>query len=93
MELIKNTKGTAFEGCDFVVRVDGERKIKLLQLTDMQMIDGEQRRRPDRLTAPEIEAWKPENFDVLCGEVYVAGGSFNKNLAHFMYFLSELIVV
>lgn len=68
MELIKNTKGTAFEGCDFVVRVDGERKIKLLQLTDMQMIDGEQRRRPDRLTAPEIEAWKPENFDVLCGD-------------------------
>ena len=58
-------------GCDFVLQLDEDRKntkIKLLQLTDMQFIDAEQRRTPDRLSAGEIRAWAPENFDVVCGD-------------------------
>ena len=68
MEIIKNTSGTVFDGCDFVVKIDHDRKIKILQLTDMQVIDSLQARRPDRLRADEIGAWLPENFDALCGD-------------------------
>ena len=68
MEIIKNTENTAFAGCDFVVRFDSNKKIKLLQLTDMQIIDATQRRTPDRLRIDEINAWRPEYFDALCGD-------------------------
>ena len=68
MKIIKNTENTAFEGCDFVLKFDSNRKIKLLQLTDMQIIDATQRREPDRLRVDEINAWRPENFDALCGD-------------------------
>lgn len=57
-------------GCDFAVKLSEDRKntkIKLLQLTDMQIIDAEQRRTPDRLRPDEIEAWTPDKFDVNCG--------------------------
>ncbi len=58
-------------GCDFIVSLDESRKntkIKLLQITDMQFIDAEQRRYPDRLCEKEIEIWQPENLDKLCGD-------------------------
>ena len=35
----------------------------ILQLTDMQVIDADQRRRPDRLRKDEIDAWKTENVE------------------------------
>jgi len=57
-------------GCDFAVVLPEDRKntkIKLLQLTDMQIIDAEQRRTPDRLRPDEIEAWAPDRFDINCG--------------------------
>lgn len=57
-------------GCDFVIELPAERKntkIKLLQLTDMQVIDSSQRRTPDRLGYDEINAWTPKNFDAQCG--------------------------
>lgn len=60
----------AFNGCDFIVQLDAERKntpIKLLQLTDMQIIDAQQRRTPDRLRRDEIIAWSPDNFMAQCG--------------------------
>ena len=65
-KIIKETKGTKFDGCDFVLSLPKERagkKIRLLQLTDMQVIDATQRRTPERLRPDEIEAWMPENFD------------------------------
>ena len=67
MKIIKDTKNAAFDGCDFVIDFDKKRKIRLLQLTDMQMIDATQRRTPDRLRVDEINAWHPERFDALCG--------------------------
>jgi len=63
--ILKNTMG-----CDFVLELPESRKntkIKLLQLTDMQIIDAEQRRTPDRLRPDEIEAWAPDKFDINCG--------------------------
>ena len=67
--IIKNTKGTVFEGCDFVVGLPKEREndVKILQITDMQVIDSSQRRYPDRIRPDEIAAWAPENFDAQCG--------------------------
>ena len=67
-EIIRNTEGTVFDGCDFVIRLNEKRKIRILQLTDMQAIDSTQRRTPDRLRSDEIKAWEPENFDALCGD-------------------------
>ena len=67
--IIKNTKGTVFEGCDFVVQLPNTRRndAKILQITDMQVIDSSQRRQPDRIRPDEIAAWDPENFDAQCG--------------------------
>ena len=62
--------GALFDGCDFVVQLPEEREgseVRILQLTDMQIIDSLQRRTPDRIRADEIQAWLPENFDALCG--------------------------
>lgn len=70
MKIIDKTKETAFNGCDFVVQLPEGRKgtpIKILQLTDIQVIDAAQRRTPDRIRADEIEAWSTENFDMQCG--------------------------
>jgi len=66
MKILKNALG-----CDFVLDFPAERKntkIKLLQLTDMQIIDAEQRRTPDRLRADEISAWSPDRFDANFGD-------------------------
>lgn len=64
-------KERGFSGCDFVVQLGWERKdtpIKLLQLTDTQIIDSLQMRTPDRLRPDEISAWLPKNFDAQCGD-------------------------
>ncbi len=69
-DIIKGKEVTAFAGCDFVVRLTDDRKntkIKILQLTDMQVIDASQRRTFDRLRADEINAWDPKHFDSQCG--------------------------
>lgn len=62
MKIIKDAN--SLYGCDFVVDFPADKeKIKLLQITDMQIIDSSQMRTPDRLCAEEIEAWKPESMD------------------------------
>lgn len=64
-------ENSKFSGCDFVVQLGSERKntpIKLLQITDTQIIDATQRRTPDRIRHDEIIAWSPENFDAQCGD-------------------------
>lgn len=70
MEIIKNQMPAVFDGCDFVVRLDESRagtEVRLLQLTDMQMIDAAQRRTPDRIRPDEIAAWDPKHLDGQCG--------------------------
>ena len=61
-------KNQDFPGIDFKVQVDGSENIRILQLTDMQMIDATQRRYPERLREDEICAWLPERMDALCGD-------------------------
>ena len=64
------TSSKAFDGCDFVVRLERSRQgtpIKLLQITDMQFIDAIQKRTPDRLGTDEDIAWHPNNFMAQCG--------------------------
>lgn len=56
-----------FDGCDVVLQFEETRELRLLQLTDMQFIDSEQRRTPDRLSTREIEEWLPEKFALQCG--------------------------
>ncbi len=68
--ILKKNQNPCFDGCDFVVRLGSERentKIKLLQLTDIQVIDSSQCRSAGRLREDEMHSWAPENFDALCG--------------------------
>lgn len=56
-----------FEGiADFVLRLPAHRPLRILQLTDMQIIDASQRRTPDRLNQREIRLWQPESIPVQC---------------------------
>ena len=57
------------EGCDFVLELGEDRKgdeIRILQLTDMQIIDSSQCRTPDRLRHDEIEAWRRDTINGNC---------------------------
>ncbi len=52
---------------DFVVDLEpGDRPIRILQLTDTQVIDASQQRTPDRLNEREIAYWQPESIDAQC---------------------------
>lgn len=64
------TDGTQFDGCDFVIQLGEERAntdIKVLQLTDTQIIDSAQARTVNRLNESSSNLWKPENMEALCG--------------------------
>ena len=66
MKITDNTKKVN-AGCDFILHIDENRKVKLLQITDMQLIDSLQRRTPERLRQDEINAWNSETFDGVFG--------------------------
>lgn len=69
-EIIIVNEEEKFIGCDFVVQLGKEREnteIRLLQITDTQVIDSLQRRTPDRIRVDEIKAWQPKYFDGQCG--------------------------
>ena len=51
---------------DFVLDLPEGRPIRVLQLTDMQIIDASQQRTPDRLNEREIALWQPEFIPVQC---------------------------
>lgn len=51
---------------DFAVETGKGKRFRILQLTDMQVIDSSQQRRPDRLHRVEISAWRPELADANC---------------------------
>lgn len=50
-------------GLDFVLDFDTDREIKVLQITDTQIIDAAQRRTENRLSESEKVAWDPEQMD------------------------------
>ena len=51
---------------DFVLDLPQGRPIRVLQLTDMQIIDASQQRTPDRLNEREIALWQPEAIPIQC---------------------------
>ena len=57
-------------GCDFVVELPASRAgdpVRVLQITDPQIIDSSQIRETDALSEEEIRAWGPDSFDRQCG--------------------------
>ncbi len=50
-------------GLDYVLDFNVDRDLKILQLTDPQLIDSSQMRSADRLGSSQIEMYKPENFE------------------------------
>lgn len=55
------------EVVDFVLEVEAGRDVKILQLTDIQIIDSSQMRSPTRLNSRGVEMWKPEISPILLG--------------------------
>ena len=51
---------------DFILELPAGRPLRILQLTDMQIIDATQQRTPDRLSDREVEMWQPESIPVQC---------------------------
>lgn len=57
-------------GCDFVVELPASRAgdpVRVLQITDPQIIDSSQIRETDALSEEAIRAWGPDSFDRQCG--------------------------
>lgn len=50
---------------DFVLEVEAGRDVRILQLTDIQIIDSSQRREPGRLPSWSVSNWAPENLPEL----------------------------
>jgi hypothetical protein len=53
---------------DFVLDLPVDRPIRILQLTDMQIIDASRQRTPNRLNEREIALWQPESIPVQCAD-------------------------
>ena len=51
---------------DFILDLPSDRPLRILQLTDMQIIDASQQRTPNRLNEREIALWQPEAIPVQC---------------------------
>lgn len=58
----KEEKAKLSDIVDFVLEVPAGRDVKILQLTDIQIIDSTQQRYDGRLHEWSAEAWKPENL-------------------------------
>ena len=50
---------------DFVLEVESGREVRILQLSDTQIIDSSQQRSENRLSGSEKNAWAPENMQSL----------------------------
>lgn len=51
---------------DFLFELPTDRPLRILQLTDMQIIDASQQRTPDRLNEREIALWQPASIPAQC---------------------------
>ena len=54
---------------DFVLDVPSGRQVKILQITDVQIIDSSQRRYEGRLSSSSVITWAPENMDALSFDI------------------------
>lgn len=51
---------------DFTVEVEEGRDVRVLQLTDMEIIDSTQKRTEDRLVGLQYTMWQPQNMEMRC---------------------------
>ena len=51
---------------DFVIEVEEGRDVRVLQLTDIEIIDSSQKRTPDRLVGTQATIWQPQEMDKQC---------------------------
>ena len=51
---------------DFTIEIPSDREMRILQITDTQIIDSSQMRSSDRLPASMAKDWSPANVDKLC---------------------------
>ena len=58
----EGSKPTLEEAVDFVLEVEAGREVKILQLTDIQIIDSSQQRYEGRLHEWSIEPWAPDKM-------------------------------
>ena len=74
---------------DFRIDVNHSNEIKILQLTDMQIIDATQQRYEGRLTPSAIEKWIPEKneiFQVMIGDGFnLSREDYEQGLDGYLY--------
>lgn len=58
-----NVKSFDSYGLDYVIDYNNDRDLKILQLTDTQIIDAAQRRTPGRLSQKEVAMWAASSMD------------------------------
>lgn len=51
---------------DFVIEVEEGRDVRVLQLSDIEIIDSSQKRTPDRLVGTQATIWQPQEMDKQC---------------------------
>ena len=69
-KILKGNNLAQFNGCNFVVKLSEDRlnsAVKILQLTDTQIIDSTQIRKDRKLSATDAFNWRYDNFSSLCG--------------------------
>ena len=54
---------------DFILDIPSDRPIRILQLSDMQIIDASQQRFPGRLNDRENALWQPETIPIQCTDL------------------------
>lgn len=54
------------EAVDFAIEVEEGRDVRVLQLTDMEIIDSTQKRTEDRLVGLQYTMWQPQNMEKVC---------------------------
>ena len=62
----KNASILNEELVDFTIEVEAGRDVRVLQLTDMEIIDSTQKRTEDRLVGLQYTIWQPQNMEARC---------------------------
>lgn len=78
----------SFDDYGFILCTDTQ-NLRILQLTDTQIIDSSQMRTPNRLNPIEIAEWAPKNTDQICYNVIRE--SIEKTKPHLIIFTGDLI--
>ena len=65
-ENVQTKEEVSEEFVDFTIEVEEGRDVRVLQLTDTEIIDSTQKRTEDRLVGLQYTMWQPQNMDMRC---------------------------